>query len=121
ASHRTTRLPRRPHPGSRALPRLLPRRPRDASRRARRVGAVGRRHLLRDLGAREAGDALRRPAGQPVAAALRRRRRGARDARGQGRPVLRRHLRHRRLPHGDLRRSGRKPPHAASPVRAVRV
>src|SRR5215213_1887748 len=45
----------------------------------------------------------------------------ARGARGQGRPVLRRHVRHRRLPHGDLRRPRRQGTHAAPPVRAVRV
>src|SRR5688572_26243064 len=56
-----------------------------------------------------------------MAAALRRRRRDARGARSQGRRVLRRHLRHRRLPHGDLRRPRRQRAHAAPSLRAVRV
>ncbi|CAA9472882.1 MAG: hypothetical protein AVDCRST_MAG13-602, partial [uncultured Solirubrobacteraceae bacterium] len=119
--HHRTGLPRRPDPGPRARPHLLPRRPGPAPGRARRVGAVGGRHLLRDLAARAAGHALRRPAGQPVAAALRRRGRDARRARGQGRAVPRRDVRHRRLPHGLVRRSRRQSPDAAPPVRALRL
>src|SRR5262249_29859484 len=84
------------------------------------MGAVGGRHVLRDLGARAPGDAVRRPAGEPVAVALRRRGGDAGGARGEGRAVLRRHDRHRRLPHGDLRRPRRQPADAAPPLRAVR-
>ena len=42
-------------------------------------------------------------------------------ARGQGRRVHRRHLRHRGLPHGALHRPRRQRPDAAPPLRAVRV
>ena len=38
----------------------------------------------------------------------------------KGVDLLRRDVRHRRLPHGDLRRPRRQPAHAAPPVRALR-
>ena len=41
--------------------------------------------------------------------------------RGQGRGVLRRDLRHRRLPHGVLHRPRRQRPHAPPPLRAARL
>ncbi|CAA9492257.1 MAG: hypothetical protein AVDCRST_MAG30-1408, partial [uncultured Solirubrobacteraceae bacterium] len=120
ANHRATRLPRRALAGPGARPHLLPRRPGHAARRPRRLRAVGRRHLLRHLAARADGHALRRAEGQPVAPALRRRGRDADGARGEGRAVLRRHVRHGRLPHGDLHGPGRQRAHAPPAVRAHR-
>src|SRR5215211_5753562 len=38
----------------------------------------------------------------------------------KGVTFLRRHPRHRRMPHGDLRRPRRQPSHVAPPLRAVR-
>ena len=55
---------------------------------------------------------------RPPGAPRRRRRRRPRRAGGEGRRVQRRHLRHRRLPHGPLHRPRRQRPDAAPPLRA---
>ena len=56
---------------------------------------------------------------RPPRPARRGRREGARRARGEGRRVRRRHLRHRRLPHGPVHRPRRQRPDAAPPLRAA--
>ena len=83
------------------------------------VRVLGRRHVLRDLGARARGPRVRAAAQRAPRAPRRRRRRCTRRARGQGRRVLRRDVRHRRVPHGVLPRSGRQRPHAPPPVQAA--
>src|SRR6478735_4609201 len=115
------RLRRHPVAGRRALARLLHRHARPEARRAWALRVLGRRDVLRDLGARAPGHGVRAPAQRAPRAARRRRRGDPRRARGQGRRVPGRHVRHRRLPHGALPRSRRQRPDAAPPLRAQRV
>src|SRR6476661_10063438 len=115
------RLHRHPVTGRRALARLLHRHARPQARRARALRVLGRRDVLRDLGARAAGHGVHAPAQCPPRPARRRRRGDADRAGGQGRRVPGRHVRHRCLPHGALPRPRRQRPDAAPPLRARRV
>ena len=94
---------------------------RSATRRERPLRVLGRGHVLRDL----AAGAVRRrvpAAGEQHRPASRGRRAGrARRARGEGCGVPRRDIRHRRLPHGELHRSGRQSADAAQALRAVQA
>ena len=93
---------------------------RPTARRALVERVLDRRDVLRDLVSRAVRRRIRAAEEQLGVAA--RRGRGGRSSRagGEGRGIRRRDVRHRRLPHGQLRRSGWQPADPSPTVRALR-